>query len=67
MEEQKEIKEMNQIKQPQWLVNNILLCQKGETCMRSDIERNQHFLQHKEKHGKNKEVFTDGLRSTKGK
>ena len=64
MEEKKEIKEMNQTQQPPWLVNNILFCYEVETHMGNESERKQHFLQHKEKHGNNKEVYTDGSKST---
>ena len=59
-----EQKEMDQSQQPQWLVNNILFCYKGETHMGNDSERKQHFLQHKGKHSNNKEAYTDGPKST---
>ena len=62
MEDQKEIEEMNQIQQPTWLVN-ILFCYEGETHTGNDNKRKQH-LQHKGKHSNNKEVYTDGSKST---
>ena len=67
MEEQNDIEEMNQTQQPQWLVNNILFCYKGDKHTGNQSERKQHFLQHKGKHCSSKEVgyasvFTDTTR-----
>ena len=62
MEEQKEIKEMNQTQQSRWLVNNIIICYERETHMGNDSERKQHFLQHKGKHSNNKEAYTDEIK-----
>ena len=64
MEEQKEIEEMKQTQQPLWLVNNILFCYEKETHTENVSEIKQHFLQHKEKLGINKEAYTDGSKST---
>ena len=36
----------------------------GETHTRNDNEKKQHFQQHKEKHGNNKEVYTDVSKNT---
>ena len=58
MEEQKEIEEMNQTQQPPRLVSNILLCYEGGKRTGNDNESMQNFLQHKGKHGKNKEAYT---------
>ena len=64
MEKQKEIKEMNQTKQPPWLINNILFCYEEETHMGNDNVKKQHFLQLKGKYSNNKEVYTDRSKST---
>ena len=56
MEEQEEVKEMNQKQPAPWLVNNILFYYEGETHIGNNGERKLHFLQHKEKLGNNKEV-----------
>ena len=50
------------------MVNDIIFCydvKKKHTG--NDNERKQHFLQHKEKHGNNKEAYTVGSKSTERK
>ena len=44
--------------------NNILFCYEEEKHARHDLERKQHFLQHKGKHSNNKQVYTDGSKRT---
>ena len=49
------------------MVVNILFWYEGEACMRSDSEKKQHFLQHKEKHDNGKEAYTDESKSMRRK
>ena len=59
MEEEKEIEEMNQAKQPHgWETTYYSALREKKS------ERKQHFLQHKGNHSNNKEVYTDGSQST---
>ena len=67
MEEQKDIEEMNQTKQPPWLLNNKLFFYEGEMHTGNDSKRKQHFLQHKENHNNNKEAYTDESKNTRRK
>ena len=67
MEEQKEIKDMNQTQQPPWLVINILFCYEGETHTGNDSERKQPFLQRKGNDSNNKKAYTDRSKSTRRK
>ena len=62
MEEQKEIEKNNMPQQPPWTINNITCCYEGEHAPRN-IGKRQHFLQHKTKHQKEKEVYTDGSKN----
>ena len=64
MEEQMEIKEMNQTQQLPWLANNILFYYEGEKHTKNESEWKQNFLQHKEKNSNSKEAYTDGSKST---
>ena len=59
---QEEIEDMNQTKEPPWLVN-ILFCYEGETHTGNDSEIKQHFYNTKE-NSNNKEVYTNGSKST---
>ena len=43
----------------------ILLCRRN--IHGNDSKRKQHFLQHKGNHSNNKEAYTDGSKSTRGK
>ena len=63
MEEEKEIKEMNQTQQPPRMVNNISFCYEGEKRSGNDNKRKQHFLLHKNCNG----AYTDGSKSTRRK
>ena len=54
---------MNQIKQPLWLVNNILFCHDREKHTGNGSERKQQFLKHKGNQSNNKEVYTDRSKS----
>ena len=55
-----EIKEMNQIQQPPWLVNNILFCNECDKHTGNESKRKEYLLQHKGKHGSSKEAYRDG-------
>ena len=46
------------------MVNDIIFSYEGEKQTENDTERKQHFLQHKENHSNNKEVYIDRSRST---
>ena len=48
--------------QPSWSINNIICCYEGEHAPRN-IGKRQHFLQHKTKPQKEKEVYTDGSKN----
>ena len=45
------------------MVNNILFYYEGDKHTGNEIEKKQHFLQHKEKHSRSKEAYTDGSKS----
>ena len=62
MEEQKEIEKNNMPIHPPWKTNNITFCYEGEFAPKN-LEKKQHFLQHKNKHQKEKEVYTDGSKN----
>ena len=59
MEEQREIKEINQTQQPPWMINNIIFCYDREQNTGNDSERKQHFLQHKGNHSNFKEAYIE--------
>ena len=62
MEERKEIEKNNMPLHPLWTTNNITFCYEGENATKN-LEKRQHFLQHKSKHKKEKEVYTDGSKN----
>ena len=47
---------------PSWTTNNIIFCYEGENATKN-LEKRRHFLQHKSKHKKEKEVYTDGSKN----
>ena len=49
------------------MVNNIIFCYDAEKHTGNGNKRKQYFLQHKENHSNNKEVYTDGSKSTRRK
>ena len=62
MEVQKDIEKNNMQQLPPWTANNITFCYEGENTPKK-LEKRQHFLQHKSKHQKEKEVYTDGSKN----
>ena len=58
MEEQKDIKKNIMTQHPPWLRNNITYSYKEEYAS-NNVRKKQHFLQHKVKLKKGKEIYTD--------
>ena len=59
MKEQIEVLENHLAQEPPWLISNAHFWYDRDLPTNNDNEKNQPFLEHKEKHKNNKETYTD--------